>query len=333
MSKVNYLSSWFYQETEGEASYYPQMGRKGSSPLAKSVYMQIQVPFFVSFKHHNPDCRFLFFTNVAQLPEFLDDLFRQLDVEVVRLDYNCAPPKGWYHSWANQFYLYDILRYMEGRMDDDDTFTVIDADCICHKPLASFFDRVRREGSGLYVEGRDAGWVSSDLNQMQMEEIYRNFYGQEPTKPLYYYGGEFISLRGDKLRLVNEAYAPLWHYNLQLFREDRPKLNQEALFFSVLAEHLSIRNDFGNEYIRRMWTNPNHFDCRPADLDLSIWHLPYEKRRGLRYLYYMLRKQGNRIVDEQDFLRRAARYCGVPSISIWKKLRDLRQKSIDIFIR
>lgn len=190
MSSVHYIASWFYYESSDEASYYPQMGRRGDSPLAHSVYMQIQVPFFVTFRHYNPEVRLLFFTNLESLPRFLSELFQQLEVEVVTLPYKCAPPKGWYHSWANQFYLYDILQYMEQRMGDRDTFTVIDADCICQHPLTTFFEQVVNTGSGLYANETADGWTSSDLNQAQATEIYCAFYKKEPRERLYYYGGE-----------------------------------------------------------------------------------------------------------------------------------------------
>ena len=336
MKNTHYIASWFYRESADEASYYPQMGRKGDSVLAQSVYMQIQVPFFVTFKHYNPYCHFLFFTNMRQedLPSFLIDMFDKIGgVEVVTLQYKCAPPKGWYQSWANQFFLYDILNYMENRMDDYDTFTVIDADCICQRSLTPFLTQVQQQGTGLYVVADEDGWSSSDLTQSEMEDIYETFYGRKPSTPLFYYGGEFISLRGDKVREVNHAYVPLWEFNLKLFEENKPKLNQEALLFSVLAEHLQIRNNYGNSYIKRIWTNPHLNNCKPEDRNLSIWHLPYEKRRGLHYLYNKLSKTNYEIADEKKFWEKASLFCGVPEITLWKQLRDLVQKSKDIFIR
>ena len=332
-SSIHYIASWFYYESSCEASYYPQMGRRGDSPLAHSVYMQIQVPFFVTFQHYNPETRLLFFTNLEQLPNFLVELFHHLHVEIVTLPYRCAPPKGWYHSWANQFYLYDILQYMENRLKENDTFTIIDADCICQRSLVPFFEQVVQTGSGLYANDMSDNWQSSDLNQGQMTEIYRSFYGKEPSQKLFYYGGEFISLRGDKVKEVNKAYTPLWQYNLQLFEEQKPKLNQEALMFSVLAEHLQIRNSIGNAYIKRIWTSPKVNNCRLEDKQLAIWHLPYEKRRGLHYLYNDLKRSGYKIADEQAFWRNASKYCGVPKITCWKKCRDLLQKMKDVFIR
>ena len=139
---VNYITTWFYKESKEEASFYPQLGQKGSSSLVHSIYMQIQVPFFVTFKHYNPDAQFIFFTNLNQkeLPDYLIRLFHKLNVEVVTLPYTCKPPKDWYPAWQNQFYLYDILKYMDGRMLENDTLLISDADCLCRTPLNTLFE-------------------------------------------------------------------------------------------------------------------------------------------------------------------------------------------------
>lgn len=60
-TSVNYITTWFYKESKEEASFYPQLGQKGNSSLVHSIYMQIQVPFFVTFKYYNPEAKFIFF--------------------------------------------------------------------------------------------------------------------------------------------------------------------------------------------------------------------------------------------------------------------------------
>ena len=101
---TDYIATWFYRESADEASFYPQMGQKGDSALVHSVYMQIQVPFFRTFRHYNPAARLLFFTNLKRegLPRFLLELFDELSVETVTLPYTRRPPKGWYEAWQNQ---------------------------------------------------------------------------------------------------------------------------------------------------------------------------------------------------------------------------------------
>ena len=320
---MNYIATWFYRESADEASFYPQMGQRGDSALVHSVYMQIQVPFFRTFRHYNPAARLLFFTNLRRegLPRFLLDLFDELGVEAVTLPYTRRPPKGWYGAWQNQFYLYDILGWMGGRMKADDALLVCDADCLCRTPLDGLFDEIRKQGSALYEFITDRSATINGITLPEMETFYTDCYGTPPRSPLSYYGGEFIGLRGDSVCRINEAYAGLWAFNLARADRREPKLNEEAHVLSVLAERLDLRNAVANRYVKRMWTSPQFNNVCPEDERLAVWHLPYEKKRGLYRLFRLLEKQKG-LGDEERFWRRAKELTGVPAVSLRKRPRD-----------
>ena len=320
---MNYIATWFYRESADEASFYPQMGQRGDSALVHSVYMQIQVPFFRTFRHYNPKARLLFFTNLRRegLPRFLLGLFDELGVETVTLPYERRPPKGWYGAWQNQFYLYDILGWMEGRMKTDDALLVCDADCLCRTPLDGLFDEMRKQGSALYEFITDRSATINGITLPEMETFYSACYGTPPRSPLAYYGGEFIGLRGDSVCRINEAYAGLWAFNLARADRREPKLNEEAHVLSVLAERLDLRNAVANRYVKRMWTSPQFNNVCPEDEHLAVWHLPYEKKRGLYRLFRLLEKQKG-LGDEERFWHRAKELTGVPAVSLRKRLRD-----------
>lgn len=320
---TDYIATWFYRESADEASFYPQMGQRGDSALVHSVYMQIQVPFFRTFRHYNPKARLLFFTNLRRegLPRFLLGLFDELGVETVTLPYTRRPPKGWYGAWQNQFYLYDILGWMGGRMKADDALLVCDADCLCRTPLDGLFDEIRKQGSALYEFITDRSATINGITLPEMEAFYTDCYGTPPRSPLAYYGGEFIGLRGDSVCRINEAYAGLWTFNLARADRREPKLNEEAHVLSVLAERLDLRNAVANRYVKRMWTSPQFNNVCPEDERLAVWHLPYEKKRGLYRLFRLLEKQGG-LGDEERFWHRAKELTGVPAVSLRKRLRD-----------
>ena len=320
---TDYIATWFYRESADEASFYPQMGQRGDSALVHSVYMQIQVPFFRTFRHYNPKARLLFFTNLRRdaLPRFLLGLFDELGVETVTLPYERRPPKGWYGAWQNQFYLYDILGWMGGRMKADDALLVCDADCLCRTPLDGLFDEIRKQGSALYEFITDRSATINGITLPEMEAFYTDCYGTPPRSPLAYYGGEFIGLRGDSVCRINEVYAGLWAFNLAHAGSREPKLNEEAHVLSVLAERLDLRNAVANRYVKRMWTSPQFNNVRPEDERLAVWHLPYEKKRGLYRLFRLLEKQKG-LGDEERFWHRAKELTGVPAVSLRKRLRD-----------
>ena len=323
---MNYIATWFYRESADEASFYPQMGQRGDSALVHSVYMQIQVPFFRTFRHYNPKARLLFFTNLRRegLPRFLLGLFDELGVETVTLPYERRPPKGWYGAWQNQFYLYDILGWMGGRMKADDALLVCDADCLCRTPLDGLFDEIRKQGSALYEFITDRSATINGITLPEMEAFYSACYGPPPRSPLAYYGGEFIGLRGDSVCRINEAYAGLWAFNLARADRREPKLNEEAHVLSVLAERLDLRNAVANRYVKRMWTSPQFNNVCPEDERLAVWHLPYEKKRGLYLLYRLLDRHPDILQQKEDvFWKKAAAYTGVPRTTLTKRLHDL----------
>lgn len=319
--RIDYIATWFYRESSDEACFYPQAGR-GDSSLLHSVYMQIQVPFFTTFRHYNPKARLIFFTNLTAeaLPPFLTDLFQRTGTEIVTLPYTCHPPKGWYKAWMNQFYLYDIFKEMEKRMQPDDTLLLCDADCLCRMPLDSLFQSVRENKSALYDIGFSPDYVINDTTLEQMDAVYTSYYGTPPSAPIRYYGGEFIALNREAITGINREVPGLQAFNFAI-PAGNPRLHEEAHMLSVLAERLGLRNDIANRYVKRLWTNRHYNNVVSGDENLPVWHLPAEKKRGLYYLYRML-EHDHAILDEKKFWKKAGVYCGIPHIGWKKKTKD-----------
>lgn len=320
----DYIATWFYRESHEEASFYPQAGGRGDSALLHSVYMQIQVPFFSTFRHSNPQARLLFFTNLreSELPPFLRRLFLETEVEVVTRPYTCRPPQGWYKAWMNQFYVYDVMMEMEKRMRPYDTLLVCDADCLCRHPLDGLFRAVRDAGSALYDLRYPPEVAVNGTSRIQMEEVYVGCYGERPVdaSPVRYFGGEFIALRGDAVAAVCREFSTLREYNFRL-PAGSPRLHEEAHMFGLLAERLRLGNDIGNSYVKRMWTGKSYNNVSPGDEDLAVWHLPSEKKFGLHYLYRLLERDRDILLDDR-FWHKAGIWCGVPRTGWEKKTRD-----------
>lgn len=321
----HYIATWFYREDAAEASYYPQAGGKGDSALLHSVYMQIQVPFFTTFARYNADARLLFFTNIdpAQLPPYLLRLFGRLGVQAVRLDYRHRPPEGWYRAWRNQFFLYDILDYMAEKMEADDTLLISDADCICRRTLHPLWDDMRTEGHGaaFYELSTDTSENINGITLTDMTRLYTDCYGTAPRRPLAYCGGEFVAFTGEVVGRICSEYGQLWQHNLCCFAEGRSKLNEEAHFLSLLAERLGVRNNVAGKYVKRLWTTPQYNNVQPGDEQLVVWHMPYEKKRGLYRLYRWLQRHPH-FDDDNRFWTMAGRYCGIPRIGLGKRIHD-----------
>ena len=321
---MDFIVTWFYKESKDEASYYPQIGGKGSSALVHSIYMQILVPFYETFRHCNPKAELMFFTNLREdeLPDFLLSTFGRLGVETVTLHYTCRPPKGWHTAWQNQFYLYDMLYWMGQRMYDADTLLVCDADCLCRHPLDKLFEYARNNGSALYELFTNPDRDINGITLKQMGEFYEASYGESPKSPLAYYGGEFVCLRGDVVKNVNRAFPELWAMNTEQAAAGHPKLNEEAHVLSVLAERLGIRNDFANRFVKRMWTSPRYNNVVAGDENLPVWHLPYEKKRGLHRLCKYMTQWLYCMDNEEEFWNMVRYETGIPTVSFSKRVSD-----------
>ena len=183
------------------------------------------------------------------------------------------------------------------------------------------FDAVRKDGSALYEFITDRTYSINGITLPQMEEVYQSCYGKEATSSITYYGGEFVALRKDIISKINIAYPQLWAFNLEYGKQHPFKLNEEAHILSLLAEHLNIRNKTANRYVKRMWTTPHFNNVQPGDENYPVWHLPYEKKRGLYYLYRLIGEKSE-ITDEADFWEKAGKCTGIPHISLKKKVKD-----------
>lgn len=321
---VNYIATWFYKESANEKSYYPQIGQNGNSALAQSIYMQIQIPFFITFRHYNPYAEFLFFTNLKkeELPDFLLEMFCKLDIKVITLQYTCRPPKGWYASWQNQFYLYDILKWAETELNDEDTIMICDADCLCNSSIEELFGLAYKDGAALYEIITNREHNINGITLPEMNILYNDCYKEKPQQDITYYGGELMVFRNDIIKRINKEFSLLWQFNLDYAKRSKFKLNEEAHVMSIIAEVLKIRNNHANKFVKRMWTNPQFNNIQPCDVDLPIWHLPYEKKRGLYRLYKYLIKNNLEITDETIFWNKAQKDTGIPVVSKIKRIKD-----------
>lgn len=323
-----YIATWFYRENTTDCSYYPQVGGRGDSPLLHSVYMQILIPFFETFRHYNPQTELLFFTNIHrdELPKFLHSSLERCKVRCINLPYKLRPPKDWYHSWANQFYLYDILHHMGGKiMNKEDILLVCDADCICHKSLKELFVQVSRDGSALYDVGYEKKQIVNGASTEDLERFYEAMYGVKPRYGMRYYGGEFVCFRGDIVQKINYELPSLYTFNFGTDLKDVPRLYEEAHILSVLVERIQARHETGGKYVKRMWTGRIYSNVAEGDSEYSVWHLPAEKKTGLYLLYRFINHHGG-IINEEHFWHKASLWCGLRGCRFQKQM-------IDVFIK
>lgn len=332
------IATWLYLDEEGEESSYPQVGGKSSSPEFHLVYMRSVACFFATSVRNNPRSRHLLFSNMKEFPVSVDgvvfdQLLDRLGVEKICLPLTFCTPQGYYGSWRNQFYIFDVVRHFAEHWNDNDALILLDSDCVFTQDVAPLFEQIHQDGCVVYDVGYQPSEPINGLSREQMGEIFQSLnpsgvYEDVPT----YFGGEFVAITGGVAGTLTENFARLWIQLVDRHMLKLPKLNEEAHCLSYLYTSLGRVGD-GSPYIKRIWSGlPHHpTNVEPSDLRLAIWHVPAEKRYGLRRLYHQVADQGSFVWCTpvgSEFTKAVGEYLGIPRRTARKYILDLRDAAI-----
>ena len=105
-----------------------------------------------------------------------------------------------------------------------------------------------------------------------------------PAPP--YIGGELVAATGSVLRAIAEEAHQVWDVMLQRHAAGKATFKEEAHLLSFLYHRLGIETGTANPFIDRIYTSlKDGRTVRPEHVHLMLWHLPNEKRYGLRRLF------------------------------------------------
>ncbi len=311
MENKNYLITWFYAEQSGNESFYPSVGGNTSSPKFQEVYWKCVYDFYKSAQLvGGEEVKLMFFTNVPNIPTCVDgvniaEYFREASIEVVRLELSNKTPIDWYGAWRNQFYLFDILQYLEDR---DGNYIILDSDCIIRKSLSPVFKSIEKNKiityDCKYSPNHDINGIS--INKMKF--LYKEFYNEEAPE-LSYKGGEFVGVSGEIIKDILREYRLIWNLNYKKYEEKGTKLNEEAHFLSLIYYRLGITESVADRYIKRMWTALKCDNIDSFDKNLAIWHLPAEKKYGFLKLFKWF---ANKNITPEEYLNYSSTLLSIP---------------------
>ena len=319
----NHIVTWFYGEHKGNESSYPSVGANTTELSFQVVYWKCIYDFFTSAFLTQKDTEYWLFTNVKTLPGpddmnglDLKSFFARHNVRIIEQELSVQTPKDWFGEWRNQFYVYDILRYMmshaEGRM------IVFDSDILFRKDISSLFDMIEQYGAVGYSLGDPDDVVKNGTSNNDMTMLYEVYYGEKPRDTVRYRGGEFIAVTHDTAKRIVGEFDYLWPLNYAQYEKGETKLTEEAHFLSMIYARLGITNILGGQFIRRIWTAAKFDTVQKEDAELAIWHLPAEKKYGFKALYSWLR-EAPRTKDE--YLAYLGRVVMIPGSRTLRRLR------------
>lgn len=335
----DHICTWIYLDTPEESSEYPQVGKRSHLAEFQKVYWKCVAVFFALSTGFNPQRRHLLFSNKTreEFPQIdgfnLQDFLKSKNVEVVTLPLTWQTPEGYFGKWRNQFYIFDILQFIEkkyGSQPSDDFkssddyepgFVILDSDCIINRPLDALFAEVRRHGLLAlpmpYSDTHDINGVTRE----GMRQIFAELDGKDPGKNPVYYGGEIFAATLPVIRQINAIAPEVWQNMLERHRAGQPKLNEEAHFLSY-CYHKIGRFGTLEGFIKRIWTSPHYSNVQSEDANLPIWHLPSEKTGGIALIFKRLTIDGGRWTVDK-----LGGYLGVPRRSKYLNIKHFLKYS------
>lgn len=291
---MNYLSTWFYAETDDDESDYPSVGGHLSSIEFQKAYWECVFDFFSSahLTQRSDGLELLFFTNVKKLPSNLAGIdfeayFKDLGVRVFCLELTHKVPKDWHGAWRNQFYLLDILNVLK---DIKGNHLLLDSDCLITKDLSGLYELIGEKGIVCYdCDDNDSN--DDDINGTSMSEMGTIIaaYTKKDCEPVRYKGGEFVGATSEAIFSLCDEFDQLWSYDYHRYEKGLTKLTEEAHLLSALYKILGYGGAEANSYVKRMWTAATWDTVVKGDENKAIWHLPAEKKYAFARLLPLIR--------------------------------------------
>lgn len=285
------ICTWLCADAPGEESIYKQMRGKSSAQTFQAVYWRNIYLFYLSSRKVNHTAAHILFTN--SLPPVVDGFDMQraleaLEVQVVQVPFDYKTPTGYYEAWRNQFYEFSILDHIARHYPLSDQWLLLDSDCVFTRSVENLPAIAERHNGILtYTLVEPPGTSIHGLTQPQMQTLYAELLQKPvPTLPTYH-AGEFYFSDGNWAKRFSDDFALLWPILLERHAQNKSRLTEEAHVLSYLYYKYGV-SDVGtaNPVIKRLWTQPFIFrNVEPADTDYAIWHLPHEKRYGLKTIF------------------------------------------------
>jgi hypothetical protein len=327
------LSTWFVSDDESNATYFPQVDGQSDKLEVKKIYWRCVACFFASSVAVNEGLRHVLFTN-SDLPIIdgvsLEKAFKNWSVEVVRLPITFRLPKGRVKVWGNQFYILDIIEYL-ARNGVARRYIVLDSDCIWIRSVARIEDEIDRCGVLTYEIDESAYRPTELINGLSRSGMaqFMQKLGADSKNTIPYCGGEIFAATGVEIRNLAAQISRFWPMVLAN-GGDAPK--EEAHLLSILYAINNYQIGTANKFIKRMWTTFKHNNISRTDAELTIWHLPSEKKTGFKDLFESLRAANGNYANPAALGFEHNNYglvMGIPTRTSTKFLRDLKLKLIE----
>jgi hypothetical protein len=221
-------------------------------------------------------------------------MLERLGVELVFLDSITRPPKDFHGAWNTQFIVIDVLEKLRDLAGPRQPVFLLDSDCVFVRPIApELLERVVNQGVLRYTLPCPDDYPNNGVSNIELGRLAGEYQPPLQREVIRYAGGEIFCGRGDLLgelvRLSRAAFAE----SLRRHAAGLAKFNEEAHLLSYAYEVLGGKDYSANDFIRRIWTDCGVFcDVDGTEEQLTIWHLPAEKKAGFITMFRHLGRGG-----------------------------------------
>jgi hypothetical protein len=331
-------------DESGKDINYPMLGKDSNR---REIYWRCVTTFCLTSLRFNYDQKHIVFTNDSDriLIENFDVKKRlcELGVEIIEHQFDRFDPQNHSHSFRNAFYKFEVVNLLS---NFDSPSILLDSDCIWTKRDDELFNVLN---SGQYLLLQDTYQRSSfplkkkphNLSMEDMANLYKTIpVNQYNRDYAVWYGGELIGGTPEHFKLVGENLSRTLDYckkqensgNKLLFSNGNSIFDNDEFIGSYVYNSLTdieIYDTFG-KFSKRMWTlNALNNVCK-KDVDLAIWHLTAEKKKGLKALFYEITNENSLFWSSNENLAFfLGSFVGIPKrkLSTFEKFVIILNKS------
>jgi hypothetical protein len=327
--KKIYIATGFCADKKGEESHYPQVGLQSSSLKFQQIYLKCIIVFFATTIRQNPNAHHVLCTNLEKLPDIgnteTEKLLEQIGVEIVRLPFTFEPPEKYFNSWKSTFYKLDLVKYFSKTCDKNEAAFCLDSDCVWIDSIEGLAAEIQRSGYVTYNTGFNEKYKISHINRRDLSQLYRELGLSLNEEIPVYCGAELIAAKDKNFQKLLGEIERGWEFSLEQFKKNKTKFNTEEHLLNFAYNSLQAPLGNGNPYIDRIWTTLGGFNnASDRHLNLTIWHLPFEKKYGFKRLFEKVVDFQSEFwqVPENELAGYLSRFFGIPKRTPQKLIID-----------
>lgn len=269
------------------------------------MYYRCMVVCYASLRRLYGKARLVLFSN-RDLPEPYRSQLQSLGVSTELCPSPYVEDAAFKNAFPGCLFTLDVIDHL-ARKDAQEVGAVIllDNDCIVRECLDGVLDQLLEQR---VIYAYEPGYpVNMPVNgQSRASLTLAMSYMQEKLVdlPVRLYGGEFYAFAYGTLPEVAERIRLFWDWmktrGSAIFGGE---LTEEHVMSIALAMCESPILDAGNA-VKRIWTTDHFSTVNGTESQISVWHLPSEKKRAFRRLYrYWVEKNGFEHLGDAEFMK------------------------------